>query len=37
MQVLRADKRLLQFARTYRLDSILLADGERRRPILSGN
>ncbi len=37
MQVIRADKRLLQFARKYRLDAILLADGERREPVVSGN
>ena len=37
MQAIRADKRLLQFARNYRLDPILLADDERREPILSGN
>lgn len=37
MQVIRADKRLLQFAQKYRLDAILLADGERRKPVVSGN
>ncbi|MFT5534396.1 MAG: cyclohexadienyl dehydratase [Burkholderiaceae bacterium] len=37
MQAIRADKRLLQFARKYRLDAILLADGDRREPVLSGN
>jgi cyclohexadienyl dehydratase len=37
MQVIRADKRLLQFARKYRLDAILLADGERPAPALPGN
>ena len=37
MQVIRADKRLLQFARKYRLDTILLADGERPAPVLSEN
>lgn len=37
MQVIRADKRLLQYARKYRLDPILIADGERRKPVQSGN
>jgi hypothetical protein len=37
LHVLRADPHLLQFARGYRPDTILLADGEWRWPVLSGH